>query len=68
MELKFGAALPIEEKALTESDGSWKIIGYASVFGNKDLGNDVMMCLAQWGRSVALWSIFCGPQRHRGAA
>lgn len=40
---EYGGLVDLEEKAIKESDDVWEITGYASVFGNKDLGNDVVM-------------------------
>lgn len=38
-----GCTVELEEKALTESEGCWTVTAYPSVFGTKDLGNDVMV-------------------------
>lgn len=46
-------AVEIEEKALVEEGDSWRLTGYAAVFGNIDRTNDILMagsfqkCLAQ---------------------
>ena len=42
MDFKHGAPCDIEDKALTESNDCWTVSGYAAVFGNKDLGKDVI--------------------------
>lgn len=38
-----GHAIEIEEKAVKEDGDNYVVTGYASVFNNKDLGNDVVM-------------------------
>jgi uncharacterized protein len=43
METKFGAPVELETKAVTESNDFWTVTGYASIFGNRDLGGDVVM-------------------------
>jgi HK97 family phage prohead protease len=61
MEIKHGGAVEIEDKALTESDDCWTITGYASIFGNKDHGNDVVVqgafakSLRQFGNPILCW-------------
>lgn len=35
--------IPIEEKAIADEDDCWTFTGYAAVFGNRDLGGDVIM-------------------------
>lgn len=39
----FGAVVDLEEKALQESDACWTFTGYASIFGTKDLGGDIVV-------------------------
>lgn len=41
MELKFG--LPVRVEAVKAAGDAWEVSGYASTFGNTDLGNDVVM-------------------------
>jgi HK97 family phage prohead protease len=43
IETKHGAIVPLDEKALSEDDQVWRFTGYASIFGSKDLGNDVVV-------------------------
>jgi HK97 family phage prohead protease len=43
IDTKHGAVIPLDEKALTEDDQVWRFTGYASIFGSKDLGNDVVV-------------------------
>jgi HK97 family phage prohead protease len=38
-----GAVVEIEEKALQETEGCWTFTGYSSIFGTKDLGNDIVV-------------------------
>lgn len=40
---ELGALVEIEEKAVTDSGDVWTVTGYASVFNNTDLGNDVVL-------------------------
>lgn len=39
----FGAVVDLEEKALQEADACWTFTGYSSIFGSRDLGNDVVV-------------------------
>jgi HK97 family phage prohead protease len=43
LETKFGQTIALDEKALSEDDQVWRFTGYASIFGSKDLGNDVVV-------------------------
>lgn len=38
-----GSVIDLEEKAISESEEAWTISGYASIFDNVDLGNDVVL-------------------------
>ncbi|MDX2308072.1 MAG: HK97 family phage prohead protease [Hyphomicrobium sp.] len=40
---EYGHLVDIEEKGVVEGDDVWTITGYASVFGNEDLGGDVVV-------------------------
>jgi len=39
----FGSIVYLEEKGVVEGDDVWTVTGYASVFGNEDLGGDVVV-------------------------
>jgi uncharacterized protein len=41
-EFKHGFAVEMEEKAVVENNDCWTFSGYASTFGNKDLGGDIV--------------------------
>jgi uncharacterized protein len=43
MSIAHGAAIEIEHKALREGEDCWSFTGYASIFGTKDLGGDVVV-------------------------
>ena len=43
LKCEFGSLIDLEEKALVETDDVVTITGYASTFGNEDLGGDVVM-------------------------
>jgi HK97 family phage prohead protease len=55
-------AFDIETKAVAERDDAWVVTGYASVFGNRDLGGDVVVkgafkkSLEQHGMPALLWN------------
>jgi HK97 family phage prohead protease len=40
--VRYGPAVPLEVKAAGAGDGRWEVEGYASVFGVRDLGDDVV--------------------------
>lgn len=41
--MDFGHLIDLEEKSLTESDDAFRFVGYAAVFNNRDLGDDVIV-------------------------
>lgn len=41
--MDFGHLIDLEEKSLTESDDAYRFTGYAAVFNNRDLGDDVIV-------------------------
>lgn len=43
MTLEHGIALELEEKAVRDDGDTWLVTGYASIFGNRDLGGDIVM-------------------------
>lgn len=42
MNYDFGGLIDLEEKALKETEDAFQFTGYAAVFGNKDLGDDII--------------------------
>ena len=63
--MEYGQAIPFESfetKAVVEHDDFWTVTGFASVFGNRDLGGDVVVegafkkSLAQYGLPAILWN------------
>lgn len=42
MNYDFGGLIDLEEKALKETEDSYLFTGYAAIFGNKDLGDDII--------------------------
>lgn len=41
--MDFGHLIDLEEKSLTENDDAFRFVGYAAVFNNRDLGDDVIV-------------------------
>ena len=39
----FGSLIELEEKALSENEDAYRFTGYAAVFGNRDLGDDIIV-------------------------
>jgi phage head maturation protease len=42
MNLDVGLQVDLEEKAVQEADDCFRVSGYAAVFGNRDLGDDII--------------------------
>ena len=46
-----GGLIDIEEKAVAETDEAWVVTGYASIFNNRDLGDDIVLP-GTWTKSI----------------
>lgn len=60
--MDFGSLIDLEEKALNETEDAYRFTGYAAVFNNKDLGDDVILpgafkkSLAEQGMPLLLFN------------
>ena len=41
--MNYGHLIDLEEKGLSENEDAFRFVGHAAVFGNKDLGGDIIV-------------------------